>query len=360
MINILIPLAGKNTFKTDIHNPFPKILSDVDGQLVIERAAKSLIDLNHKKIVVAVPKEEADKYKLKNVISLLSDTIEVCSINGDTQGAACSALLAIEHLELESPLVISSLEQILDFDLNPYIEDFEKNNVDAGVLTFEAIHPKWSFVRVNDKQIVTQAAEKDPISKNAIAGLYYFKTAKDFIEAAKSIIRKDVKTNGLFFISQALNEIILKEGVVKALPIDKNRYFHINDESSLTNFEESIKDKNQSQKERVKLATKKYIQYFNAKEITALGSMLSDDFTLEEPNEKIVGKGKSLIHIDKIFSENPSLSFNALNIFVPDKKTSIIEFELNLNDVNLKGIDIIKWSDQDEIKELKAYINEKK
>jgi CTP:phosphocholine cytidylyltransferase-like protein len=46
MINILIPLAGKGTFNTDITNAFPKILSDIGGQLLIERAAKPFITMD--------------------------------------------------------------------------------------------------------------------------------------------------------------------------------------------------------------------------------------------------------------------------------------------------------------------------
>ncbi|MCE0493772.1 nuclear transport factor 2 family protein [Vibrio salinus] len=359
MLNILIPLAGKNTFKTDSNNPFPKILTEVDGKLIIERAARSLIDLKHNKIVVAIPKNESEQFRLKNVISLLSDSIEICSINGDTQGAACSALLAIEHLDLDSPLVISSFEQILDFDLNPYIEDFQNSGVDAGILTFEAIHPKWSFVKVNTQQIVTQAAEKNPISKNAIAGLYYYKTARQFVEAAKSIIRKDVKTNGLFFISQTLNEIILKEGVVKALPIDKTKYFHINDEYSLTNFEDSIREENNNKKEKIRQLTEKYIQYFNSKEITALKTMFSNNFELIEPDVTFSGKETASTHIEKIFKNNSDLHFDVKKIYIESQQSSILEFELQLSDCMLSGVDIITWDEQGKITSLKAYLNEK-
>lgn len=163
-----------------------------------------------KKITVAFPQEEAGKYQLGKVIPLLGPDIQTCTINGNTQGSACSALLAIESLELSCPLIISSFEQVFDLDLNSYIQQFITDGVDAGVLTFEAIHPKWSFVKVNEDGFVTQAAEKMPISKHAIAGLYFFKTAQLFIDAAQSMIRKDIKTNDIFFISPTLNEIILK------------------------------------------------------------------------------------------------------------------------------------------------------
>lgn len=46
MINILIPLSGKNTFETTLVNSFPRILNEIDGKLLIERAAKPYLDLD--------------------------------------------------------------------------------------------------------------------------------------------------------------------------------------------------------------------------------------------------------------------------------------------------------------------------
>lgn len=162
MINILIPLSGKNTFKVNKINSFPRILNDVDGKLLIERASKPFTELSmDKRITVAVPQKEAEKYQLNKVVSLLGRDFNTCAINGDTQGAACSALLAIESLELEKPLIISSFEQVLDFDITEDIHRFIDEGVDAGVLTFKAIHPKWSYVKTDDNGYVTQAAEKN-------------------------------------------------------------------------------------------------------------------------------------------------------------------------------------------------------
>jgi len=358
MINILIPLAGKNTFKIDDANHFPKILTDVDGKLIIERAVKSLTGLNYNKIVVAIPKKESETFRLNNIIPLLGKNFEICTINGDTQGAVCSALLAIEHLDPEMPLVISSFEQILDLDLTPFITDFEKNDVDAGVLTFESIHPKWSYVKVNENQLVTQAAEKNPISKNAIAGLYYYKNAELFVEAAKSMIRKDVKTNNLFFISSTLNEIILKKGKVKSLPIDKNKYFHINDDYSFHNFEDKIFKENEYNSRIIKQNTEKYIQFFNAKEITPIRTMLSDSFSLIDPSVSLTGKDSACTYIEEIFKNIDTLEFRANNIFISTDNVSTIEFTLRLDKKTYSGVDILSWNNENQIVSLKAYLYE--
>lgn len=49
MLNILIPLSGMNTFETSPINAFPRILNEINGKLLVERAAKPLITLGLEK-----------------------------------------------------------------------------------------------------------------------------------------------------------------------------------------------------------------------------------------------------------------------------------------------------------------------
>lgn len=361
MLNVLIPLSGKNTFKTNKENTFPRILNDVNGKLLIERAAEPFVNLSiDKKIIVAVPQKEAEKYQLNKVISLLGSDIHTCLINGDTQGAACSALLAIESLDLDKPLLISSFEQVFDFDINPYVQQFINEDVDAAVLTFDAIHPKWSFVKVNDDGIVTQAAEKMPISKHAIAGLFYYKSARIFIEAAQAMIKKDVKTNNAFFIAPTLNEIILKEGVVKAIPIDKSRYYHIADEHALDAFEDNLSKECINYKKEILNRTYQYVKHFNDKEIDKIDSILDETFSLTDPAVMVGGKQNALDYIINIFSSCDKIEFVAKKVYVTDDFDSIIEFTLRMSGKEFVGTDIIKWNSRFMMTEMNAYLFEKK
>lgn len=358
MLNILVPLAGKNTFKIEGDSSYPKILHDIDGKLLLERAAAPYVDLQqNKKIVIAAPKEDLLGYKFDKVLGLLGECIEVCHINSETKGAVCSALLAIEHIQLECPLIITSFEQVLNINLTPFIERFIDSDADAGVLTFEAIHPKWSFVKVDISGYVTQAAEKTPISKNAIAGFYYFKTGKAFVESAKAMIRKDVTHNGLFYLSHTLNEVILNEGRVLALPIEKSDYFHIHDERSLENYEESVLAQNNFRTEKIRQLTRGYIKAFHSKDISLLAEYFADDFSLVDPAGLFSGKERVIEYIAGIFSSVDNISFLEKQIIVEEKK-SIIEFLLEIDGKRLLGTDVIRWNDQNKMISMHAYLYE--
>ncbi|EOV6246649.1 TPA: hypothetical protein I7291_09370 [Vibrio parahaemolyticus] len=361
MLNILVPLSGGNTFKVTSENNYPKILTAIDGKLLIERAVKPFLDLEMEcKITVALPQPEADKYQLHNVLRLLGEQVSTCTINGNTQGSVCSALLATEELDLDSPLVITSFEQVLNIDLNKYIETFISSDVDAGVLTFEAVHPKWSYVKTDINNFVTQAAEKKPISNKAIAGFYYFKSVNLFIESAKSMIRKDVKTNNSFYISPTLNEVILNEGRVKAIDINKSCYFHVIDEHELNNYEQSVLDSSNQQKNRILKKTQEYISAFDSKDIDAVADFFERESVLIDPAGEFSGKQVIYDYVKGIFDVTQSMAFRARNIYVTSDSESVIEFELIIDGTKLVGTDVIEWSSTLLIQQMRAYLYEDK
>lgn len=357
-INILIPMAGKKVFDVPTEDSFPRYLKNIDGKLLIERAAEPFIALKRdKKIVVVAPKKQVEKYRLDNTLTLLDSSLELCLVNEDTQGAVCSALLAVEHLDLDQPLVISSFEQVLDFDIEPYLTMFIEKDVDAGVLTFEGIHPKWSYVRVDEDNFVLQAEEKTPISKNAVAGFYFFKTASHFVEAAKSIILNDVTHRGMFYTSHTLNELILNDGLVYSLPIDRTKYFHFHDEQSLESYEEQFLLSKADEYEVLSRLTREYISAFNSRCLGDVLKFFSDNFFLSDPNGQFVGKEAVASYLAMLFETASELAFIAQSVLV-DGQRSVIEFELRIDGKEYVGTDVITWDGNNQMSSMCAYLYE--
>lgn len=83
-----------------------------------------------------------------------------------------------------------------------------RSGADGGILTFPSRHPKWSFVRLEDEAVV-QVAEKRPISDWATAGIYWFRRAADFLQAAERSILKNAGLDGQFYVCPVYNEMIL-------------------------------------------------------------------------------------------------------------------------------------------------------
>ena len=108
--------------------------------------------------------------------------------------------------------------------------------------------------------------------------------------------------------------------------------------------------------DNLKTLTEEYTKAFDNKDINSLKSMLTEDFILEDPVvQKVVGRENALKKILEIFNGAEKLSFQAKNIY-QEGNTTMIEFNLTLDDVKLKGVDILDW-EQDKIKQLRAYLD---
>jgi dTDP-glucose pyrophosphorylase len=224
MINILIPLAGSNQFFPESEYPYPKPLIEINDKTMIEHVINNFDNITEEKqFIFIVNSDDCKKYHLDNVLNLLTDhNCKIVKIDNETKGAACSAMMAIEYINNENPLVIVNADQLFDDNMNEIISSFK--NVDGGVVSFESIHPRWSYARVDGENYIVETAEKRPLSKHAIAGFFYFKQGKDFIDSAMNMIKKDANVNGLYYISPTLNEMVLNNKKLIVKTIDNNKY----------------------------------------------------------------------------------------------------------------------------------------
>jgi len=224
-MNILLVMAGKNTsFKLD--SDLPKFLYEINGKPIIELVTRQFHNLDNKKnkFIFLIKDSDAEKFYLDKVINLLIPNATVIKIKHHTEGAALTALLAIDELIPDQPLLIVNGDQIIDIDFNDFLECVKTNNYDAATIAFNSIHPRWSYVKIDENDLIVQAAEKEPISNIATGGIYYFKYATDYIESAMQMILKDAHVNNIFYVCPVLNEMILKRKKVGCYKINSNLY----------------------------------------------------------------------------------------------------------------------------------------
>lgn len=224
-LNILIPLAGKNQFFSEQEYPFPKPLIEFCGKTMIEHVIDNLNKIEQEKEYIFVLNEiDCKKFYLDNVLNLLTeDKCTIVKLKNETKGSACSSMMAINAINNDDSLIIANADQLFNVDLPQIVSEFELS--DAGVITFNSIHPRWSYVQVvSQSNHVVEAAEKRPISRHAIAGFYYFKHGKDFISAASQMIKKDVNLDDKYYISPCLNEMILMNKKVVMHEIEVTQY----------------------------------------------------------------------------------------------------------------------------------------
>ncbi len=216
-MNILIPMAGRGKRFEDVGYSFPKPLIDIEGKPMIQLIIENL-NLTGKHIFLC-QKEHYEKYALDKLLEMLSPNCKIIQIDGITDGAAVTALKAKELINNDEELIIANSDQWINWNPQHFLSFLQNNDADGGIITFISTHPKWSFVKVNESGLITELAEKKPISNIATAGIYYYKHGKTFVEAVEQMITKNIRTNNEFYIAPAYNEIIQNGGKVFHYPV---------------------------------------------------------------------------------------------------------------------------------------------
>lgn len=211
MMNIVIPMAGEGSrFKKEGYE-LPKPLIDVKGKPMIWWAIKSVEFERNARLILICRTEHEEKYKISSIVKGLGFKydFEFIFIDKLTEGAACTVLKARKFIDNIDPLVLINSDQYIDWNPNHFLSIIEKTNSDGGILTFHNKHPKWSYAEVNDEGYITYVKEKEPISTYATVGLYHFAKGSDFVAGADSMIHKDARVNGEFYVCPVYNEIIM-------------------------------------------------------------------------------------------------------------------------------------------------------
>ena len=239
MLNIIIPL-GSGKFNSENENfLFPLPLVDIKGKALIEYLVENLNTIKEEKRFVFIVKESDRKqFHIDNVLNQLVDNSTVISIKGQTKGAVCSILFAIDEIDKDQELIIVNSDQVIDVDYNNILERLRK--YDGGVISFNSVHPRWSYIRTLGSTVV-ETAEKNPISNKAIAGFYYFKNAQDFINGAFNVIKFDDNYNDNYYTSSVFNQLILKGKNIGFVEIPNENYHSFYSPQKIKEFEDFLK-----------------------------------------------------------------------------------------------------------------------
>jgi HAD superfamily hydrolase (TIGR01509 family) len=205
-MNVLIPMAGAGSRFQQAGYTFPKPLIDVRGKPMIQVVAENLnIEAT---FIYVVQKEHRSKYNLDTLLNLITPNCKIVEVDGMTEGAACTTLLAKEHINTDEPLLMANSDQFVEWDSNEFMYKMIEQNLDGGIVSFKATHPKWSFAKIDEYGFVTEVAEKNPISDIATVGIYYWKHGKDYVKYAERMIEKNIRVNNEFYVCPVFNQAI--------------------------------------------------------------------------------------------------------------------------------------------------------
>lgn len=218
-LNVLIPMAGAGSRFASAGYTFPKPLIEVHGKPMIQVVVENLnMEAN---FIYIVQKEHYEKYNLKYLLNLITPNCKIVQVEGVTEGAACTTLLAKEFIDNDDHLIIANSDQYMDWNSNETMYAFGADSIDGGILTFHATHPKWSYARLDSNGFVSEVAEKKVISEHATVGVYYWNKGSDYVKYAEQMITKNIRVNNEFYVAPVYNEAIADGKKIRIKDIQK-------------------------------------------------------------------------------------------------------------------------------------------
>nr|WP_210415719.1 glycosyltransferase family 2 protein [Bdellovibrio sp. ZAP7] len=221
-INVLIPMAGAGSRFANAGYKKPKPFIDVMGVPMIERVMNNLKVKDARYILIARKEHLEQERELANKIQQNYNASFV-TIDRLTEGAAITVLHARKHINNDSPLLIANSDQIVDVDIQAYVDDMFDRSLDGSIMTFIDNDPKWSYAKLDAKNHVTMVREKEVISDQATVGIYLYKSGKMFVDASIDMITQNDRVNNEFYVCPTYNYCINDGAKIGIYEIDKHK-----------------------------------------------------------------------------------------------------------------------------------------
>lgn len=218
-LNVIVPMAGAGKRFSDAGFTFPKPLIEINNKPMIQWVVDCLnIDANY---IFLILKEHQEKYNIKSVLKILKPNCKIVEIDRLTEGAACTTLLAEKLIDNNNPLIIANSDQYIKWNSSAAMYKITTKKLDGAILTFKSIHPKWSYVKTDENDIISEVAEKKVISNRATVGVYYWKHGSDYVKYAKEMIQKNIRVNNEFYVCPVYNQALKDNKLIKAIEVDE-------------------------------------------------------------------------------------------------------------------------------------------
>jgi dTDP-glucose pyrophosphorylase len=221
-LNIVIPMAGRGSRFAAAGCTIPKYMVEAGGLSLFEHSLSSLpLKLAGKVVFVALREHENDfgvsafineKFGRAARRAGSRSGCEVVLLAAPTRGQAETVLCARDCVPPGEEMAIFNIDTgFVSSSLAARLADpaAKKDGV-LGAFVLDAPETKWSFAQTDAQGVVTKTAEKEPISRYALTGMYHFTRAGDFYDAAAAAISGSETVRGEYYVAPLYNRLIAK------------------------------------------------------------------------------------------------------------------------------------------------------
>lgn len=243
--NFIIPCAGLSKRFSDAGYLHPKPLILAQGKPILSYVIDNIKTLDGGTAIFILQKAHEETYKISEYVRSIYPNSEFVFLDGVTDGAARTVCYGLNKLDfmnkMVEPLIVLNSDQYVSNPDTLVRFKSECEHKDGNILCFNAKHPKWSYAATR-KNRVKYVVEKVPTGSKATLGIYYYNTAGLLMSAITSMISKNIRTNGEFYLCPAYNEIIQNGGNVGVTMMDKRDKWGLGTPEDLEYFNGKFKN----------------------------------------------------------------------------------------------------------------------
>ncbi len=208
MLNLVLPIAGRGSRFVQAGFDLPKPLIPVFGVPMIEAVLNNVRPQQPCRCIFLALQEHLAHTAMLPTLKRIAPGCVIVPVEGVTEGAACTVLLAREFINNCEPMMIANSDQFVEANINDYLAKMEQGSLDGLIMTFWSDHPKWSYCRLRADGTVSEVVEKQVVSNEATVGIYNFRRGGDFVRAADQMIQRNLRVNNEFYVAPTYNQLI--------------------------------------------------------------------------------------------------------------------------------------------------------
>lgn len=208
-IQVIIPMAGQGERFKFAGYQIPKPLLPIHGVEMFKWVIANLYDPRVESYTLIVSEALGIELQVEKISKTLGIKIHLKKLAKLTDGPATTVSLGLRGLKRDQPLVVANSDQYVDCNIADFYNTLQENSTNDGtILTMNDSDPKWSYVKLDSDQLVSEVQEKRVISEIATVGIYGFKSVSLFADSYIQMKDKNIRTNGELYVAPMYNELI--------------------------------------------------------------------------------------------------------------------------------------------------------
>jgi beta-phosphoglucomutase-like phosphatase (HAD superfamily)/choline kinase len=234
-MNIIIPIGGKG--ERFLRNGYkePKPLINILGKPMIHYLLDNLNFTDDDKVFIIYYNINTDL--LKTVVKHRYLNVKLIKIEFQTKGAAETIYEGLKTIK-----TLTNNKKTMLFDCDTFytkdVISIYRNIHDNAVFftTNKEENPIYSYISIDNNNIVTNIAEKKKISNNANTGIYCFNDITELFDFSKHVVENKITFNNECYTSCIIDQMIKNKKSFLGVELDVKNVFNLGTPQQLTKY----------------------------------------------------------------------------------------------------------------------------